>query len=128
MGCWGSCPGFLAKFLQGALLLRVSVCPSVVGRAYPSLPLGRPLPWSPGGGGASLRKFRLFRFSEVLRSASSFSFSFYFRHNRIVSYFSWPISVFSVSELHYFGVSRFSLAFFQISTLDVARDWRSLFA
>ena len=109
MGCLGSCPGFLAWFFPGCTSppgVLVSVCR---GGACPSLPLGRRLPWSPGVGVAPLRKFLLFRFSEVWRGASSFSFSFIFCTSE-----SFLISAGQsrlLSELHDFGVFRFSLTF-----------------
>ena len=79
--------------------------------ACPSLPLGRRLPGLPGVGVAPLRKFLLFRFSEVWRGASSFSFSFIFGTSESFLISAGQSRLFSVSELHDFGVYRFSLTF-----------------
>ena len=65
----------------------------------------------PGVGVAPLRKFLLFRFSEVWRGASSFSFSFIFGTSESFLISAGQSRLFSVSELHDFGVYRFSLTF-----------------
>ena len=108
---WALALASLLGFFQGALLLRVSWCLSVVGGLallFLSVVVSRGLP---GVGVAPLRKFLLFRFSEVWRGASSFSFSFIFGTSESFLISAGQSRLFSVSELHDFGVYRFSLTF-----------------
>ena len=111
MGCLDSCPGFLARFLQGALLLRVSWCLSVVGGLallFLSVVVSRGLPvW----GLLPCGSFFCFvsRKSGAARLVLASVFIFCTSESFLIS--AGQSRLFSVSELHDFGVFRFSLTF-----------------
>ena len=82
------------------------------GGACPSLPLGRRLPWSPGCGGCSLAEVSLVfvsRKSGAARLVLASVFIFGTSESFLIS--AGQSRLFSVSELHDFGVYRFSLTF-----------------